>query len=123
MAFDLQVKRVYEEPQEADGRRILVDRIWPRGLAASRAKIDSWPKTLAPSTDLRKWYQHDASKWDEFNRRYSKELEANSKLLDALVEEIQNCRATFLFSSKERLLNNAHALKEYIERRGRGKPD
>ena len=123
MAFDLQVKRVYEEPQETDGRRILVDRMWPRGLAASKAKIDSWPKNLAPSTDLRKWYQHDASKWDEFRRRYSKELEASSELLDALVEEIQNRRVTFLFSSRERLLNNAHALKEYIERRGKSKPD
>ena len=125
MAFDLQVKRVYDEPQETDGLRILVDRMWPRGLAASEAQIDSWPKTLAPSTELRKWYQHDAPKWNEFRRRYFKELEANSELLDALVEEVQNRRATFLFSSREQLLNNAHALKEYIERRGKritGKP-
>ncbi len=111
----IRVKRVYEAPEEADGRRILVDRLWPRGLSKEKAKVDVWVKEIAPSTELRRWYGHVPSKWAEFKSRYVAELENSPGQVEEILEEVQAGNVTFLYSSKEEQLNNAVALKEYIE--------
>jgi len=111
----IQVKRVYEEPDEADGRRILVDRLWARGLSKGKAKVDVWVKEIAPSTELRHWYGHDPNKWAEFKSRYAVELNAKTDEVEEILGEVQMGIVTFLYSSKEEQLNNAVALKEYIE--------
>jgi uncharacterized protein YeaO (DUF488 family) len=111
----IRTKRVYEEPDEADGRRIYVDRLWARGLSKERARVDIWLKEIAPSTELRRWYGHDPNKWTEFKRRYAAELKSNTSKVEELLGEVQAGIVTFLYSSKEQQLNNAMALKEYIE--------
>ena len=111
----IRIKRGYKEPEKADGRRILVDRLWPRGLTKEKAKVDIWVKEIAPSTDLRRWYGHDPDKWTEFKRRYDAELNANSDQVAVILREVQAGVVTFLYSSKEEQWNNAVALKEYIE--------
>ena len=111
----IRIKRVYEEPVKQDGVRILVDRLWPRGLTKEKAKIDFWPKSLAPSTELRLWYDHDPAKWDEFKTRYFAELEKNPEIVQELLTRARRGPVTFLYSSKEERLNNAVALKEYLE--------
>ena len=113
--IEIRVKRVYEEPEELDGRRILVDRLWARGLPKEKAKVDVWVKEIAPSTELRRWYGHDPNKWTEFKSRYAAELESNPGQVEEILREIQAGIVTFLYSSKEEQLNNAVALKEYIE--------
>lgn len=111
----LRAKRVYDAPAGADGRRILVDRLWPRGLSKSKAKIDFWAKSVAPSTALRKWYGHDPDKWKEFRRRYFAELDHNPEGVAELKAHLGKGTVTLLFSSKETRLNNAGALREYLE--------
>ena len=111
----IQIKRVYEKPTETDGRRILVDRLWPRGLSKEEAKIDLWLKEIAPSSELRRWYQHDPKKWIKFKNRYTSELKSNPNEVDKIIEEVNAGSVTFLYSSKEQQLNNAIVLKEYIE--------
>lgn len=118
----LRVKRVYEEPEEADGERILVDRIWPRGLSKEKARLSEWRKDLAPSGELRKWFGHDPERWEEFVRRYRVELEEGNKLeelreLGRLAEE-EN--VTLLFAAKDTEHNNARALAEFLNQLGRG---
>jgi len=115
--MNLNVKRAYEEPEESDGVRILVDRLWPRGLSKERAHIDFWAKELAPSTALRQWYGHDPEKWPEFRERYFAELEGKRGALAELLSSLEQGTATLIFSSKELRLNNAAALKEYLEKR------
>ena len=117
----IRIKRVYEEPEEADGRRVLVDRLWARGLSKENARVDSWIKEIAPSTELRRWYGHDPNKWPEFKFRYSAELDANRDKVEELLAQVQAGTVTFLYSSKEERLNNAVALKEYIESMMRAK--
>ena len=112
---EIRVKRAYEEPEPGDGRRILVDRMWPRGVKKADAAIDHWAKAAAPSTELRKWYHHDPERWDEFRRRYFAELDANPEAVAELREAIGDGPATLVFSSKEERYNNAVALKEYLE--------
>jgi uncharacterized protein YeaO (DUF488 family) len=109
------IKRAYERPEASDGYRILVDRLWPRGISKVKAKIDYWPKALAPSTELRRWYGHDPVKWSEFKSRYFAELDGNPDLVRELLQYIRKGRVTFVFSSKEQSLNNAVALKDYID--------
>jgi uncharacterized protein YeaO (DUF488 family) len=111
----LRTKRIYENPAPSDGRRILIDRLWPRGLSKSDAAIDVWIKDVAPSNELRRWYQHDPEKWPEFRKRYFSELDANPEQVAELREHLGTKTATLLFSSKETELNNATALKEYLE--------
>jgi uncharacterized protein YeaO (DUF488 family) len=111
----IRIKRVYDEPEDVDGRRILVDRLWPRGLSKAKAKMDAWVKEISPSTDLRRWYGHDPNKWTEFKSRYAAELDANQGQVEEILEEVRKGIVTFLYSSKEVQLNNAVALKEYIE--------
>jgi uncharacterized protein YeaO (DUF488 family) len=115
MTIDL--KRAYDPPAASDGRRILVDRVWPRGIAKDDLRIDAWLKDLAPSTDLRKWFGHDPKKWDEFKKRYARELERRSDALGALVEKARAGHITLVFGAKDTLHNNAVALKEQLERR------
>jgi uncharacterized protein YeaO (DUF488 family) len=107
------MKRAYSPPSASDGRRILVDRLWPRGLTKEKARIDYWARAIAPSAALRKWYQHDVEKWSEFKRRYFAELDANVEGVAALREHL-GVTATFVFSSREEKLNNAAALLEYL---------
>lgn len=110
----ISVKRIYQPGEKTDGRRILVDRIWPRGISREKANIDYWAKDLAPSGELRSWYQHDPKKWDEFKCRYFEELDNNQAGLNEFLRAVGNSNATLLFSSREITLNNAHALKEYL---------
>ncbi|WP_029132653.1 DUF488 domain-containing protein [Sedimenticola selenatireducens] len=109
------VKRVYDKPDSKDGFRILVDRLWPRGLSKDDAKIDVWLKAVAPSNELRKWYQHDIPKWPEFKKRYFAELDNNSEAVSELVNYLDKPTVMLLYGSKERQYNNAIALKEYID--------
>ena len=114
----LRVKRIYAPPAAADGKRILVDRLWPRGLTKEAARIDHWAKAIAPSNELRQWYAHDPAKWGEFQRRYRKELDALPDEVAALRAQIGKGTATLLYQSKEEALNNAVALQAYLEGRG-----
>jgi uncharacterized protein YeaO (DUF488 family) len=111
----LRVKRIYEPAERADGTRILVDRLWPRGLTKEAAAIDYWAKAVAPSNELRKWYAHDPAKWAEFRRRYGAELAANPDALADLRSQLGSGPATLLYQSKEPEINNAVALREYLE--------
>lgn len=113
----VKLKRVYLRPEQSDGCRILVDRLWPRGLSKSKAKVDHWSRDLAPSTALRKWYGHDPERWPEFKLRYRAELEKQKDALSELKALLRQHRtATFLFSSREEKLNNAAALKSYLRK-------
>jgi uncharacterized protein YeaO (DUF488 family) len=112
----IKLKRVYEEPSLKDGYRILVDRLWPRGLTKEKAKVDLWLKDIAPSNELRKWYHNNFDQWDEFKKKYKKELEDNKAAFDELKKVIkQNKVVTFVYSSKEEKYNNAAALKEFLD--------
>ena len=116
------VKRVYDPPSPADGLRVLVDRLWPRGVSKAAARIDLWAKELSPSNELRQWYAHDAKKWPKFTRRYFSELRTQSEVLKALSLQTRKQKVTLLFGSKEPRLNNAYALKQFLESRsGRSK--
>jgi uncharacterized protein YeaO (DUF488 family) len=111
----IKIKRIYEMPTQDDGFRILVDRLWPRGLSKDKAKVDLWLKEIAPSNDLRKWYAHDPKKWFEFKQRYFKELDPKKELVDRILKKIKEGKVTLLFGAREEKFNNAVALKEYIE--------
>lgn len=111
----IKVKRVYEPPSREDGTRILVDRLWPRGLSKEKAKIAFWGRDISPSTQLRRWYGHDPEKWPEFKKRYASELRAKPKGVEELLRHAGKGTVTFVYSSKEERLNNAVALKEYLE--------
>ena len=111
----IKLKRIYEPPSGSDGVRILVERLWPRGMKKESAKIDVWFKEASPSHELRKWYGHDISKWAEFRNRYFRELSERSEVLEPVLEISGKKTVTFLFSSREEKYNSARALKEYIE--------
>ncbi|HBS04412.1 MAG TPA: hypothetical protein DEA96_05575 [Leptospiraceae bacterium] len=114
MSFRL--KRIYDPPEADDGIRILVDRIWPRGVSKDKANISLWLKDIAPSTELRKWFDHDPKKWDQFKARYWKELEANSQGVSMLSEEHRKGDVTLLYSARDRQHNQARALLEFLEK-------
>ena len=114
----LRSKRVYEPPNASDGRRILIDRLWPRGVSKHEAAIDFWARRVAPSTELRRWYAHDRDKWPEFRRRYIAELEANPQGVTELRAELGEDTATLVYSSTETELNNAAVLKEFLQSPG-----
>lgn len=111
----ISVKRVYDKPGPKDGVRILVDRLWPRGLSKVDAKIDVWLKAVAPSNELRRWYGHDPQKWAEFKKRYFAELDTGKDVVTELLSHVRKGRASLLFAAKDPLHNNAAALKEYID--------
>ncbi len=112
----ISLKRAYEAPSSSDGCRILVERLWPRGLSKQNAKIDLWTKDAAPTAELRRWFNHDPDKWAEFKQRYFKELQARDAPIDAILERVHAGSVTFVFASRESRFNNAVALKEYVER-------
>ena len=110
----IKIKRVYESAAAGDGFRMLVDRLWPRGLTKEKARVDLWVKDIAPSNELRKWYGHDPEKWDEFKKKYLKEIKDQKELIEWIGKKAKEGTVTFLFSSKEEKLNNAAALKEFF---------
>ena len=113
----VRLKRVYEKTGGHEGTRVLIDRVWPRGVRKSEAAIDLWLKEIAPSTELRKWFGHDPEKWPDFKRRYFRELEQNAALVEKLSNMNQKGTVTLVFGAKNEKHNNAVALKEYLERR------
>lgn len=115
----LRIKRVYDPPSRDDGTRILVDRLWPRGLRKENARIDEWEKDLAPSSALRKWFSHDPSRWHEFQKRFFAELNTKDFEVKQLMNRARKGTVTLLYSSKEGSFNNAVALKMYLEKRNR----
>lgn len=117
----ISVKRVYDPPLPTDGLRVLVDRLWPRGLSKLTAKIDQWAKELSPSNDLRRWYAHDATKWPAFKQKYFEELKTKATALESLLLQTKRQKVTLLFGSKEPRLNNAFALKQALEAGARQK--
>lgn len=112
----VRIKRVYEAPLPEDGTRILIDRLWPRGLTKEKARIDHWLKDIAPSGELRTWFGHDPAKWPEFQRRYEAELAANEAVVSELRKELERGPATLVFSAKDEAHNDAVVLKAYLER-------
>jgi len=109
------LKRVYESPSLEDGMRVLVDRLWPRGLTKDAAKIDLWAKDIAPSHELRKWFDHDPERWNEFQTRYAAEVENHTETLTLLRSEAKRRVVTLLYGSRESRFNNAAALKRFLE--------
>lgn len=113
----LALKRAYEPPSPDDGTRILIDRIWPRGLSRDSLALDDWLKELAPSAGLRRWFGHDPRKWDGFRQRYFAELEAAEAPLAGLRARIRDGRVTLVYGARDERYNNAVALKQYLEER------
>jgi len=108
------IKRVYEPASRGDGRRILVDRLWPRGLSKEKAAVDLWLKEIAPSSELRKWFGHDPEKWGEFQRHYRAELDSNGAALEALKEAIGKGPATLLYGARDEQHNDAVVLRDLL---------
>ncbi len=114
----VKIKRVYDKPEDADGFRILADRLWPRGLSKKDAKVDLWLKEIAPENSLRKWFSHDPEKWDEFKQRYFKELGVladNDNPLGVIIDHARKGAVTLLYAAKDEDHNNAVALLEYLK--------
>jgi len=111
----IRIKRAYEPPEPEDGNRILVDRLWPRGIEKKRLKLDSWYKDVAPTSELRKWFSHDPAKWDEFRRRYFAELDSNPAAWGPVADLARRGTVTLLYSAKDEGHNNAVALRDYLE--------
>ncbi len=113
----VRVRRIYEEPGEDDGTRVLVDRIWPRGMSKERAQLDEWLKEVAPSTQLRTWYKHDPGRWEEFGRRYEQELDGDGEQAEAFarLRRLQNeGRVTVLTASRAVEISEAQVLAELL---------
>jgi uncharacterized protein YeaO (DUF488 family) len=115
----IRIKRVYEPAEPGDGERVLVDRLWPRGLSKEKLQLDAWLKDIAPSNELRKWFHHEGAEWTEFRKRYFKELEAQPELVQELRRKSEGHTLTLLYSSRNEEQNNASVLKEYLERKPR----
>jgi len=114
--MSVRVKRIYDKPLKTDGRRVLVDRVWPRSLTKEEAHIDEWLKDIAPSSRLRKWFGHDPARWKEFKKRYAAELEGQREKVEQLAQKAGKRTITLLFGAKDVEHNNAVALKEFLER-------
>jgi uncharacterized protein YeaO (DUF488 family) len=112
----IKLKRVYEEPDAADGYRVLVDRLWPRGLTKEKTRLDEWAKEIAPSNELRKWFHADRSKWAEFRKKYLAELKEHREEVARLAKLAIRRRVTLLYSSTEAERNNATVLADYLEK-------
>ncbi|MCM2359185.1 MAG: DUF488 domain-containing protein [Geobacteraceae bacterium] len=111
----VKLKRIYDPPAPGDGRRVLVDRLWPRGISKDEARLDEWLRELAPSDGLRKWFGHDPGRWEEFRSRYREELKAQGELLERLRNESEKGTVTLLFAAKDAERNNAVVLKEMLD--------
>ncbi len=112
----LQLRRAYEPKASSDGRRILVDRLWPRGVSRKQLAIDDWMKALAPSSDLRRWFAHDPKKWPEFQRRYKRELRTHSELVGRLASLARRGRVTLVFGARDERHNDAVVLAAVVRR-------
>ena len=111
----IKIKRAYKPPEESDGFRILIDRLWPRGVSKEKAKLDLWLKDVAPSNELRKWFSHDPSKWQEFQEKYKAELKNKNQILNEIKDlEKDNKTLTLVYSAKDEEHNNAVVLKDVI---------
>ena len=117
----IRLKRAYEPPDEADGVRILVDRLWPRGITKRKAKIDQWIKDIAPTAELRKWFGHDPDRWQEFKKRYTAELKDHAELVDELVRLVDKGTLTLVFGARDEEHNDAVVLRQLIIDRARTK--
>jgi uncharacterized protein YeaO (DUF488 family) len=113
--MSLYIKRAYEDPSEGDGYRVLIDRLWPRGVSKDRARIDQWMKELAPSTELRRWFGHDPSRWEDFRTRYFRELDARPDEVAELRNLVKKRHVTLVYAAKDEAHNNAVALSEYLK--------
>ncbi|MBS0653020.1 MAG: DUF488 domain-containing protein [Verrucomicrobia bacterium] len=113
----INLKRVYEPVSKQDGIRILVERLWPRGLKKENLKMDLWLKEVAPSTELRKWFSHDPAKWVRFQKKYVEELNEDTEALELIVNALKKGTVTLLYSSKDVEHNNAVCLKKYLEKK------
>ena len=112
----LELKRAYEPPSPSDGQRVLVERLWPRGLNKARAAVDLWLKEIAPSVELRKWFAHDPAKWLQFRQRYWKELNERHESVDLLRRMAREGTVTLVYAARDEQHNSAVALKEFLER-------
>jgi uncharacterized protein YeaO (DUF488 family) len=115
----IQIKRAYEPRARGDGRRFLVERLWPRGMKKEALHADAWLKDVAPSTELRKWFGHRVERWEEFQRRYRKELDANPEAWAPIVEASKNGTVTLLYSARDEQHNAAVVLREYLAEHSR----
>ncbi len=111
-----QLKRAYEKPSREDGERVLVERLWPRGLTKERAKVDLWMKEIAPSPELRKWFEHDPEKWEAFRKKYWSELRGKSDLVRTLQKKGRQETVTLVYAARDQEHNGAVALKDYLEK-------
>jgi uncharacterized protein YeaO (DUF488 family) len=111
------IKRVYEPQSDTDGFRVLVDRLWPRGLSMAKVAVDLWLRDVAPSTALRTWFNHDPARWIEFRRRYAAELDRIPAVVDQLLAQARQGRVTLLYSAQHETCNNAVALNEYLRQK------
>ena len=114
---ELQIKRIYAEPSQEDGKRILVDRLWPRGLTKEKAKVDLWLKEVAPSNELRKWFSHDPKKWPEFKRKYLDELKNLNAPIALLRQEASQGTVTLLYGARDEEHNEAVVLLELLQKK------
>lgn len=114
--MDVNIKRVYDHPEKSDGYRVLVDRVWPRGMTKEKANVDLWLKEIAPSTDLRKWFGHDPAKWTEFKKRYTLELKKNKDAVQQLKDQSDGRRITLVYSAKDEAHNQAVVLRAFLQR-------
>lgn len=112
----IKLKRAYEKPSRDDGFRILVERLWPRGVTKNEADLDLWLKDIAPSPELRKWYGHDVEKWGEFQKRYTQELNGKSEFIDQVKQRTKDGTVTFVYAARDEEHNSAIVLKEFVER-------
>lgn len=111
----MKIKRVYEKPEREDGIRILVDRLWPRGLTKEKARVDVWLKDIAPSTELRKWFGHEPSRWKEFRERYREELHRNKPAVSSLQDYLKKGEVTLVYGTRDEDHNEAILLKELFD--------
>jgi uncharacterized protein YeaO (DUF488 family) len=115
--MELAIKRIYDEPATSDGYRVLVDRLWPRGMSKQKAALNDWCKEIAPSTELREWFGHKPERFQEFKARYEDELQHNAKLAEILAEWQNHQKVTLLYATRDPRLNEATIIKEFIESR------
>ena len=116
MAHDVEIKRIYDPAEDSDGYRVLIDHVWPRGVSRERARLDEWARELAPSDELRTWFDHVPGRFKEFRTRYRRELAAHPELLEKLGERATKGRLTIVYAARDETRNNAVALKEFVQR-------
>ncbi len=115
--LDVRIKRIYEKPARRDGYRVLVDRLWPRGIKKELAALDEWMRDIAPSTELREWFAHEPQRWSAFRDRYLEELRSHATLLDALRERATRQRVTLLYAARDKKMNHAAVVEEALRTR------